>query len=157
MSRGAPRYRISIRQHVRPVPFRGEVLRSLVRRSLRFLGVPAADLRILVVGDGEMERWNREFLGRAGTTNVISFPEEDTGEGRPSRIAGDILLSAPACLSQTRDWPCSKEERVFFFIVHGVAHLLGYDHESGRAEAARMRREEVRVYRSCLKEGRSPI
>ena len=157
MIRGAPRYRISIRQHARPVPFRGEVLRSLVRRALRVLGVPEADLRILVVGDGEMERWNREFLGRTGTTNVISFPEEDTAEGAPSRIAGDILLSAPACLSQTRDWPCSKEERVFFFIVHGVAHLLGYDHESGRAEAARMRREEVRVYRSCLKEGRSPI
>ena len=157
MNREAPRYRISIRQHARPVPFRGEVLRSLVRRALRFLGVPAADLRILVVGDGEMERWNREFLGRTGTTNVISFPEEDTAEGPPSRIAGDILLSAPACLSQTRDWPCSKEERVFFFIIHGVAHLLGYDHERGRAEAARMRREEVRVYRSCLKEGRSPI
>jgi len=114
-------------------------------------------LRILVVGDEEMERWNREFLGRPGTTNVISFPEEDAGQGPSSRVAGDILLSAPACLSQTSDWPCSKEERVFFFIVHGVAHLLGHDHEKGRVEAARMRREEVRVYRSCLKEGRSPI
>jgi probable rRNA maturation factor len=157
VSRGAQRYRISIRQDIRPAPFRSDVLRILVRRALRFLHLSGADLRILVVGDEEMERWNREFLGRQGTTNVISFPEEDAGQVPSSRVAGDILLSAPACLSQTSDWPCSKEERVFFFIVHGVAHLLGYDHGKGRVEAARMRREEVRVYRSCLKEGRSPI
>lgn len=157
MSRGTPRTRISLRQNVRPVPFRGDVLRGLVRKAIRFLGVSGADIRILVVGDEEMARWNREFLGREGTTNVLSFPEEETGEGRPPRLAGDILISAGDCLSQTRDWPCSKEERVFFFIIHGVVHLLGYDHGKGRAEAARMRRKEVRVYRSCLKEGRSPI
>ena len=157
MSRGTQRNRISLRQNMRPVLFRGDVLRGLVHKAFRFLGVSGADLRILVVGDEEMERWNREFLGREGTTNVLSFPEEDTGEGQPSRLAGDILISADACLSQTREWPCSKEERVFWFIIHGIVHLLGYDHEKGRAEAARMRRKEVRVYRSCLKEGRSPI
>lgn len=157
MSRTAPRYRVSVRQEVRPAPFRGDVLRALVRRALRFLGVAGADLRILVVGDEEMEQWNREFLGREGTTNVISFPEDDTGEGRPAHLAGDILLSAQACLSQTKDWQCSKEERIFYFIVHAVVHLLGYDHEKGKTEAARMRRQEARVYRSCLKEGRSPI
>jgi probable rRNA maturation factor len=157
VSRGVQKYRISIRQQIRPAPFRAEVLRALVRRSLRFLNLSGADLRILVVGDEEMERWNREFLGRSGTTNVISFSEEDAGQETSTRVAGDILLSAPACLSQTRDWPCSKEERVFYFIVHGVAHLLGYDHDKGGVKAARMRREEVRVYRSCLKEGRSPI
>lgn len=142
---------------MRPTPFRGEVLRSLVRRVLGILRVPKADLRILVVGDGDMERWNREFLGRAGTTNVISFPENETGKTPPGSLEGDILLSARSCLEQTRDWPCSEEERVLYFIIHGVVHLLGFDHEKGKAEAARMRREEVRVYRSCLGEGRSPI
>lgn len=157
MSRRASRYRISVRQHVRPAPFRGDLLRGLIRRALRILGVGEADLRILVVGDEEMERMNREFLGRGRTTNVISFPEESDGTGRIFRLAGDILVSAPACLSQTRDWPCSKEEKVFFFIVHGVLHLLGFGHERGGREAVRMRREELRVYRSCLEKGRSPI
>lgn len=100
---------------------------------------------------------NREYLGRKGTTNVISFPEEDAGKGRTFRLAGDILVSAPVCLSQTRDWPCTPEEKVFFFIVHGVLHLLGFDHERGGREAVQMRREEVRVYRSCLEEGMSPV
>ena len=157
MSRKTPRYRISVRQTVRPIPFRGEVLRSLVRRALGILEVPRADLRILVVGDRDIERWNREFLGRAGTTNVISFPENDTEEEPPAFLAGDILLHARSCLEQTRGWPCSKEERVLYFIIHGMVHLQGIDHEKGRAEAVRMRKEEIRVYRSCLGEGRSPI
>lgn len=157
MKRGSARNRISVRQHARPAPFRGDVVRALVRKALKVLGVSGADLRILVVGDEEMERWNRMFLGRAGTTNVLSFPEAANGGDRPDVLAGDILLSAPACLSQTRGWPCSGEERVFFFILHGILHLLGYDHGKGRAEASRMRKEEIRVYRSCLKEGKSPI
>lgn len=157
MRRDAPMVRVSVRQHVRPAPLRAEALRTLVRRALRVLKVPAADLRILAVNDEEMERHNREFLGRPGTTNVISFPEEDPEGRRPVLLAGDILLSVPECLSQTRDWPCSKEERVFYFIVHGVMHLLGYDHERGKTQAARMRREELRVYRACLPGGRSPI
>lgn len=157
MSRRASRYRISVRQHVRPAPFRGDRLRTLIRRAVRILGVAEADLRILVVADEEMGRMNREYLGRKGTTNVISFPEEDAGKGRTFRLAGDILVSAPVCLSQTRDWPCTPEEKVFFFIVHGVLHLLGFDHERGGREAVQMRREEVRVYRSCLEEGMSPV
>ena len=155
--RSATRFRVSIRQDVRPVPFNGNLLRRLVRRAITVLAVEGADLRILVVEDAEMERCNRTFFGRTGPTTVISFPEDDTEGASPSRIAGDILLSARACLHRTKNWPCSEEEKVFYFIVHAMLHLLGHDHEKGKTGAARMRREEVRVYRSCLKEGRSPI
>lgn len=114
------------------------------------LGAGSADLRILIVGDPEMARWNRRFLGRSGTTNVLSFPEEGSGGSPPGRLSGDILVSAPACLAQTEGWPEPLEGRVFFFILHGMLHLLGYDHLSGRAEAARMRRTELRVFRQVL-------
>lgn len=97
-----------------------------------------------------MAEWNRRFLGRHGTTNVLSFPEEGTGSSSPGRVQGDILVSAPACLAQTEGWPESPEGRVFFFVLHGVLHLLGYDHLAGPAEAARMRRTELRVFRQVL-------
>ena len=156
MTGGKSRISISVRQKVRPAPFRGSVLRALLRRALRVMGVAEADIRVLVVGDGEMARWNRDFLGRPGTTTVLSFPEEDARSGGSGAASGDILLSVPACLSRTGGWPCSAEEKAFFFLLHGVLHLLGFDHE-GRADAVRMRREEVRVYRSCLGAGRSPV
>ncbi len=143
-----------MRQQVRPSPFRGEALRALVRRALSLLPAAGADVRVLVVGDDDMERWNHEFLKRAGTTNVIAFPDDGPGEGLPERIAGDILISAPTCLAQTRGWPGTPEERVFYFILHGMLHLAGYDHEKGAADARRMRRRETGLYRSVLGSGR---
>jgi rRNA maturation RNase YbeY len=137
-------------QHIRPVPFRSGRLRALVRRALAQVSPSDSDIRILVVDDAEMRDWNRRFLNRSRTTNVISFPDEDPRGAAPRRVSGDILISAPACLRQTRGWRGSPEERVFFFIVHGLLHLAGYDHERGREEARRMRREEMGVYLSAL-------
>lgn len=143
-------HRISIRQHVRPVPFRRERLLALVRKALAKVASGGADLRILVVDDADMKDWNRRFLNRTGTTNVISFPDEDPKDASPATVSGDILISAPACLRQTRGWRGSPEERVFFFIVHGLLHLAGYDHERGRVEARSMRKAEMEVYLSAL-------
>ncbi len=150
MTARRPPNRISIRQHVRPVPFRRERLHALVRKALAKAASGGADLRILVVDDADMMDWNRRFLNRSGTTNVISFPDEDPGVASPGAISGDILISAPACLRQTRDWRGSPEERVFFFIVHGILHLAGYDHERGRSEARSMRKAEMELYLSAL-------
>ncbi|MGE5189827.1 MAG: rRNA maturation RNase YbeY [Gemmatimonadota bacterium] len=146
---------MSVRQHPRPRPFRGERLRALVRQALARLPAAAADVRVLVVGDDEMARWNREFLGRGGTTNVIAFPEEAPGEAPADTIAGDILVSAPTCLAQTREWPGTPEERVFYFILHGMLHLAGYDHGKGTAEARRMRRREAELYGAVVGPGRT--
>lgn len=150
MNPGSLLRRVSIRQHLRPVPFRAERLKALVRKALARVAPGAADVRILVVGDADMREWNRRFLNRPRTTNVLSFPEEEPGNAVPGILSGDILICAPTCLRQTRGWPGSPEERVFFFIVHGLLHLAGYDHERGRREAGRMRRTEMEVYRAAL-------
>jgi probable rRNA maturation factor len=114
---------------------------------------PSCDLRILVVGDPEMARWNERFLGHEGTTNVISFPEDEPVEGETVRVAGDILVSAPTCLAQTVDWGGTPEERVFFFILHGMLHLVGHDHVGDRKRARRMRSRELRIYGSLVSAG----
>jgi probable rRNA maturation factor len=137
---------------MRPAPFSGKALRSLVVRTLEALGSPPSDLRILVVDDPEMARWNEKFMGHEGTTNVISFPEDEPTEGETVRVAGDILLSAPTCLAQTEGWEGSPEERVLFFILHGMLHLIGYDHVGERSQARRMRARELKIYRAVLGE-----
>lgn len=100
-----------------------------------------------------MTRWNRRFLGRPTTTNVLSFPEADPPETIRGELRGDILVSAPTCLNQTTGWPGPPEGRVFFFILHGMLHLLGHDHLAGRREADRMRRAERKIFRQVLSEG----
>jgi len=149
------RYRISLRQDLRPAPFRARRLKEYARAALAHLPAGAADVRIRVVGDAAIARWNREYLGRDRPTNVLSFPESPGVPARGGRVAGDIVVSAPTCLSQTEGWRETPEARVFFFILHGILHLAGYDHEGGGAQARRMRRKELALYRRVLgEEGR---
>ncbi len=147
-------YSISVRQNIRPVPFCGKTLRLLILRALAVLESPSCDLRVMVVADPEMARWNKRFMGHEGTTTVISFPEDEPVEGETARVAGDILISAPTCTSQTLDWAGTPEDRVFFFLLHGMLHLLGYDHVNDRNRARRMRARELKIYQEVVS-GRS--
>ncbi len=91
-----------------------------------------------------MARLNRETFGRRGPTNVISFPM-DAGSGPPAApppsgpppVLGEVVISLETTRRQAaeNDWPW--EELFDFFLIHGILHLLGYDHEDP-AEAERM-------------------
>jgi probable rRNA maturation factor len=89
---------------------------------------------------------------------VISFPDADHPAPGGKSVSGDIVVSAPTCLSQTQGWRETPEARVFFFVLHGMLHIAGYDHGAGGAQARRMRRKELLLYRRVLaeqsKEGR---
>jgi rRNA maturation RNase YbeY len=148
------RYRVSVRQDLRPVPVSGKLLKVLVCRALEILPASEADLRIRIVGDAAIARWNREFLGRDRPTNVLSFSDAGVAPPRGGAVSGDILVSAPTCLAQTEGWGESPEARVLFFVLHGMLHLAGYDHESGGAESRRMRRRELTLFRRVLADSR---
>jgi probable rRNA maturation factor len=148
------RYRVSVRQHLRPAPLSGRILKRYVLSALERLPAAGADVRIRVVGDAEITRMNREFLGRNRPTNVISFPDSALPDLPGRAASGDIVVSAPTCLEQTRGWREAAEARVFFFILHGILHLAGYDHEGGGGAARRMRRKELQLYRRVLAQQR---
>jgi probable rRNA maturation factor len=130
------------------------VLKRYVLAALERLPAGSADVRVRVVGDGTIARWNRDFLGRDRPTNVISFPDSDLPAAPGSAVSGDIVVSAPTCMEQTNGWTEPAEARVFFFVLHGILHLAGYDHEAGGAPARRMRRREMALYRTVLAAGR---
>jgi len=144
------RYKVTLRQDLHPAPFPGRRLKAYARAALALLSANGADVRVRVVGDAAIARWNREFLGRDRPTNVLSFPETDGVPARDARVTGDIVVSAPTCLSETGGWKEEPEARVFFFVLHGILHLAGYDHEKGGAPARRMRRKELSLFRRVL-------
>jgi len=139
-----------VRQDLRPAPLSGAALKRFVLAALGALRAERADVRVRVVGDAAIARWNRDFLGRPWPTNVLSFPDGDPPAPGGKSVSGDIVVSAPTCLSQTQGWRETPEARVFFFVLHGMLHLAGYDHEAGGAQARRMRRKELLLYRRVL-------
>lgn len=92
---------------------------------------------MVVVDDAEIQVLNREYLGRDKPTNVISFPmQEGEGAGLNPLLLGDVVISADTAARDAAEAGIPFEEELQFLLLHGILHLLGYDHERGTEEEA---------------------
>jgi probable rRNA maturation factor len=106
---------------------------ELAREALRGEGVGRAELSVSFVSDDEMTALHRTYAGEEGPTDVLSFPlDEEDESGR--RIVGDVVI-APAVAA--RNHPDDPAAELRLLLVHGILHVLGYDHED-HDERARM-------------------
>jgi probable rRNA maturation factor len=97
------------------------------------------ELSLVLVDDAEISALNAEYLGRTGPTNVIAFPmtEGPFGDLNPGML-GDVVLSVETVRTQAADGGFTLEEMLDFYMIHGILHLLGYDHVDSGEEAALM-------------------
>ncbi len=104
------------------------------------------EVNILIVGAAAGRRYNRQFRDSDHATNVLSFPYEPM-PGEHSGLLGDIVLCAPVIAREAREQGKPVRDHYAHLAVHGVLHLLGYDHQSAR-DARRMEALETRVLAS---------
>jgi probable rRNA maturation factor len=124
-----------------------EGLRSLARDTLRGEGVDRAELSVSFVETGEIEDLHERFMGEPGPTDVLSFPLEDAEgpaedgaeDGDGTRHLGDVVV-APA--EAERNNPADPDGEIRLLLVHGILHLLGYDHEDEDARTRMWERQE---------------
>src|SRR5262245_16757001 len=110
------------------------------------------EVTVALVSDGRMRSLNRSFRGKDFATDVLSFPIAPAAEmPAGSRQLGDVVIAAGVARKQAAEarHPLATELRVL--ALHGLLHLLGYDHET---DNGRMARAEVRLRRRAgLREG----
>jgi rRNA maturation RNase YbeY len=94
------------------------------------------------VTDLEIHALNRQYRGKDKPTDVLSFPLADALQ--PS-LLGDVVISIETAARQAQRRRHSLGEELQTLLIHGVLHLLGYDHEVSRSEAIRMHRKEREV------------
>lgn len=82
-------------------------------------------LTIVVTGDAALRRLNREFASVDAPTDVLSFESGDPGE-----YLGDVMISAPRARAQARRGGHPLIDEMRLLVIHGVLHLLGYDHDT---------------------------
>jgi rRNA maturation RNase YbeY len=116
----------------------------LIERILQATGVPDHEISVEVVGDGRMRRLNCQYRHRDQTTDVLAFAMRDA-PGPRSALLGDIVVSLPTAVRQASVRGHSIDTELSTLLVHGMLHLLGYDHERGPREARCMRQQERRV------------
>ena len=95
-----------------------------------------AELTIRLVDEAESQQLNREYRGKDRPTNVLSFPA-DLPAVVESPLLGDLVICAPVVLREAKEQGKTVEAHWAHMVVHGVLHLLGYDHQNEQ-EAAEM-------------------
>ena len=110
------------------------------------LGCSESELSILLVDDDEMQRLNREYLCRDRPTNVLAFAMRE-GEDQHLNpvLLGDVVVSTETAKREALQRDVTFEEEMALLLVHGILHLLGYDHEDNLSAEAEMEAKEKEV------------
>lgn len=132
-------------------PFAGAVsaewLAEVARRALAAEGAGEAELGIVLTDDATVRELNRRYAGEDETTDVLSFSLQE-GEafaaldGAPQPL-GEVIIAYPVALRQADQAGHAVEREVAQLLVHGVLHLLGYDHAEPEEERLMRSREQA--------------
>jgi probable rRNA maturation factor len=142
--------------------FRGVVdggwVKKIVRQVLKAEGVVLPYEVSLVFTDSEtVQRLNRDYRGVDAPTDVLAFymlPQKgaDSSFALPpdgvSRL-GEVIISYPQAVAQAKEQGHSPERELALLVIHGILHLLGYDHEEPEEES-KMREREKELLEKCL-------
>lgn len=122
--------------------------------ALQSVRMSSCDLTLVLVNDRRMRSLNAAYRKKRGTTDVLSFEAGPTPPGQPSRTArflGEIVISLPRALAQANRFDIPADDEITNLLIHGLCHLLGYDHERGDREAREMKQAEAKMARAIQK------
>ncbi|WP_082659528.1 rRNA maturation RNase YbeY [Aureimonas sp. AU40] len=116
-----------------------------VARDQGFAADLDTEVSVTLTDDAEVREVNREWRGKDKPTNVLSFPMSDLSPGdAPGPLLGDLVLAAETCEREAAEEGKSAADHVRHLLVHGMLHLLGFDHETDE-DAEDMESAEIRI------------
>jgi len=126
-------------------------LRALAAAVLAAEGLPAdCEMAVILVSSDQIAEYNRQFMDRTGATDVLAFPLQDLEPGKvpppvanePPLTLGDVFLCPAEIRRHAAEEKVGFEDYLCRLAVHGVLHLLGYDHDDRRSARRMEKREE---------------
>jgi len=121
-------------------------IRHSLVNILRELECSERELNILFTDDPGIQVMNHQYLGKDKPTNVISFSGNDGVFHESENILGDIVISVETALKDGIKGGLSIDHEIDYLMIHGILHLLGYDHVTTRIEARRMAAKERELF-----------
>jgi probable rRNA maturation factor len=127
---------------ITPGPGRAFVpyLRRHLRAAHGILRPPLSQLSVALVGDRKMSDLHEQFMGIAGPTDVLTFPLDVDGRGRP--VSGEVVICVPEARRRAKTEGVPVERELLLYALHGMLHLCGYDDRTDAAFKAMHRTED---------------
>lgn len=132
---------IYYRNDVRSSGVDGRALVATAKKLLAAAGESSSSLSLTLVDDATVRRLNREHRGKDKSTDVLSFPlhhasDEPVSAGSPEKLLGDVVISVETARRQAADYDASLQDEIYRLLIHGIAHVMGHDHELARERRA---------------------
>lgn len=127
---------ILIKNKLKKIKINEAQIKSNVKKILANLGYDDFDLNILFTTNNTIKKYNKEYRNKDKATDILSFPFYDTlkpgekikAKNKDEEILGDIIISLEFCKKYSEKNKLKFNDYLLRIIVHGIAHLLGYDH-----------------------------
>ncbi len=121
-------------------------IRKFTQDALDLLGCGKKELSLVFVNDRQITEINGDYLGRNKPTNVISFSMTEGEFGDiESGLLGDVIVSVETAYRHAAGAGSRPLDEIQYLIIHGILHLIGYDHET-REDGTMMRKKEAEVF-----------
>jgi probable rRNA maturation factor len=127
-------------------------LKTIALKILQLIEQDRAELSLAIVGNQEMQELNAKFRNKDYPTDVLSFPS-DAVVPTGARVLGDVIISVDKAQDQAKERGRTLDEEMVTLLIHGILHLLGYDHERSPKDAGTMHRREKKLYRTLCEQG----
>lgn len=106
-----------------------EYLYDIIDQALKKLKLKNVSFSVILTDDKEVHNLNKKYRGIDKTTDVLSFALNDSGSiNLPINLLGDIYISIPKMKEQALIYETGEERELSFLTIHGLLHLLGYNH-----------------------------
>ncbi|MDR3204190.1 MAG: rRNA maturation RNase YbeY [Deltaproteobacteria bacterium] len=121
---------ISITNNQNALPINQYKVKRRLSRLLKELNKSDFNLSILFCDDEQIRSLNRDFRKIDKPTNVLAFPDTQSALGQRAYL-GDVAISTQTTMREAAESDLDAGERLYFYLVHALLHLIGYDHEKG--------------------------
>lgn len=129
--------------------FLKKIIREVLKEELEISKIQGIELSVALVGSGRMRKINKSYRGKNRTTDVLAFPESKVllekfrvGPAKKVQGLGEIIICPREVKKSAKRFGLAPKKELAKVLIHGLLHLLGYDHEKNEQEAKRMTAKE---------------
>ena len=126
---------VDVQNEQETIPLEADRISQWAHQGLEILGKNDLELSVILTDNEHIRNLNRDYLGRDRVTNVISFPQQE-GEGLTGNHLGDVVISVEKASDEASEYGIDVLERIRQLLIHGICHLIGYNHEDVSDEKA---------------------
>jgi len=152
---------VTINNRQRKYPVDHQKMRDWAVAVLSLQHELSVEVGLVFVSDRVIRRFNKQYRGLDIATDVLSFPMRDQSQQQkrgvpsallscPPSLLGDLMISLERADAEAPLYGREYSGQVLFLLIHGLLHLLGYDHERSRSEAVRMQRRERLLFQKIF-------